>query len=480
MHHRATVVSFSLLLAGLFGLARTARAQAARPAPDRAEVVRALMGAALERGEAYSMLQELCAEAPHRLAGSAGAANAEAWARRKLESLGLANVRLEECSVPRWVRGRVARLSVMLPAEAKLTPLPILALGGSVGTPDGGLKGRVVEIRSWEELAARSAEAQGAIVLLNRPMDPAVSDPFAAYGKAVDQRSRGAIECAKAGALAVLVRSMTLRLDDHPHTGAMRYDDAVPKIPAAAISTAGAERLASLLRAHPRVELTLELDCRTLPDTLGHNVVGELVGRERPEEIVVVGGHLDAWDIGEGAHDDGAGCVHAIEALRLIQTTAPVPRRTIRCVLWANEENGLRGAHAYRETRPNELDRHVLALESDRGGFTPRGFGTNAKGAAWDELAKITALLEPWGAGKLEANGGGPDTSPLEALGLNVMQFLPDAARYFDYHHCGRDTVDQVHPRELALGAGAIASMIWCVADLEHPLPRAAPAPAPR
>lgn len=471
----------TVIVASLLGAAsgRAAPAQATPPASDTpAEVVRRLMHEELARGEAYSMLQELCTEAPHRLSGSEGAANAEAWAVRRMRAAGLQNVRLEECTVPRWVRGTVARLGVVAPAEARRTPLPVLALGGSIATPPGGLRGRVVVVRTWAELSARAEEARGAILLLDRPMDPAEPDPFEAYGKAVDQRGRGAIEGAKVGAKAVLVRSMTLRLDDVPHTGAMHYDDEVARIPAAAISTAGAERLGALVRANGAVEVELELECKELPDVVAHNVVGELLGRERPGEFVVVGGHLDAWDVGEGAHDDGAGCVQAIEALRLVRAAGPVPRRSLRCVLWMNEENGLRGARAYRTAHAAELDRHVLTIESDRGGFAPRGFGTNASGAAWDELVRIAALLDPWGAGTLEHGGGGADTSPLEAAGCNVMELRPDAARYFDYHHCARDTVDQVHPRELALGAGALASLAWCVAELPDALPRPAPAAA--
>ncbi|MBI5362358.1 MAG: M20/M25/M40 family metallo-hydrolase [Planctomycetes bacterium] len=446
---------------------------------DPAEVVRRLMDEEVARGEAYSMLQELCTGLPHRLSGSEDAANAEAWALKRMRAAGLQNVRLEECTVPHWVRGRIARLGVVTPAEAKLAPLPILALGGSIATPPGGLRGRVVVVRSWDELKTRAAEARGAILLLDRPMDPTEHDPFEAYGKAVDQRGRGAVEGAKVGAKAVLVRSMTLRLDDFPHTGAMHYDDGVTKIPAAAISTAGAERLAALVRAHAAVEVELELDCKELPDVTAHNVVGEIVGRERPDEFVVVGGHLDAWDVGEGAHDDGAGCVQAIEALRLVRALGPVPRRSLRCVLWMNEENGLRGARAYKAAHAAELDRHVLTIESDRGGFAPRGFGTNAAGAAWDALAGIAALLAPGGAGTLEHGGGGADTSPLEAAGGNVMELLPDPARYFDYHPSARDTVDQVHPRELALGAGALASLAWCVAELPDALPRPTPAATP-
>lgn len=467
--HRMTVAPILLSILALPGF------QGAPP-PERAEVVRRLVTDALARGEAYSKLQDLCREAPHRLAGSPGNANAVAWALRRMEADGLVHVRAEPCAVPHWERGRIARLEVV-GAEPNTAPaLPILALGGSVATKKGGLRARVVRVQSFDELHALGAAARGKLVFFDRPMDPAELDPFHAYGKAVDQRSQGAIEAARVGGIGAIVRSMTLRLDDLPHTGAMRYEDGVEKVPAAAVSTAGAARLAALLREKPEVELEFELDCATLPDGEGANVIGEIVGRERPDEFVVVGGHLDAWDVGQGAHDDGAGCVEAMEALRLVRASGFVPRRTLRCVLWTNEENGLRGGRAYAKGHAAELDRHVLALESDRGGFAPRGFETNATGTAFEELARIVALLEPYGAGRLVAGGGGADTSPIEAAGKNVAEFLPDPSRYFDVHHCARDTIEAVHPRELEHAAGVIAAFAWCVADLEAPL--APPKPA--
>lgn len=449
--------------------------------------VEKLVRTALAQGEAYASLQELCRAAPQRLSGSPGLATAEEWAQRRMRAIGLVNVRAEPCLVPRWVRGKVAKLAVAEPSSAGETFLPILALGGSIGTgrapsapalgAGGTVRGELVIVQSFEALRELGERARGKIVLFDRAMDPSEPDPFEAYGKAVDQRAQGAIEAAKVGAVAALVRSMTLRLDDLPHTGSMRYADDVPRIPAAAISTAGAERLAQLARTQARVVLTLELDCRSEADAPAHNIVGELTGSEKPDEIVVVGGHLDAWDIGQGAHDDGAGCVEALEALRLVRACGLTPRRTLRCVLWTNEENGLRGAFAYKDAHAAELEKHVLAIESDRGGFAPRGFETNATGAAWEALAGIAALLEPYGAGRLVRGGGGADTIPLERAGVNVASFLPDAARYFDVHHCARDTIESVHPRELELASGVLAAFVWSVADLDTTLSRPPPAP---
>jgi Zn-dependent M28 family amino/carboxypeptidase len=472
------------LLVGCAASFTTALARAGdRPEPRAA--VEQLVRTALTRGEAYASLQELCRTAPQRLSGSPGLATAEEWALRRMRAIGLENVHAEPCLVPRWVRGHVAKLAVVEPASAAETFLPILALGGSVGTSRGPaspalgggapVRGELVVVQSFEELRALGERARGKIVLFDRAMDPGETDPFEAYGKAVDQRAQGAVEAAKAGAVAALVRSLTLRLDDLPHTGSMRYVDGVERIPAAAISTAGAARLAQLARTNASVVLTLALDCRSEEDVEAHNIVGELPGTTHAQEIVVVGGHLDAWDIGQGAHDDGAGCVEALEALRLVRACGLAPRRTLRCVLWTNEENGLRGAFAYKDAHAAELDRHVLAIESDRGGFAPRGFETNATGAAWEALAGIAALLEPYGAGRLVRGGGGADTIPLERAGVNVMSFVPDAARYFDVHHCARDTIESVHPRELELASGVLAALVYCVAELETPLSRPPP-----
>ncbi len=425
---------------------------------------------ALSSGQAYTKLQALCTRAPKRLSGSPGAEAAVAWAQEALAADGLENVHLEDCRVPVWQRGTLAALTVREPAAARDTPLPILALGGSIGTQAQTVEGPLLVVTSFEELAANAARAKGAIVLFNRPMDPARLDTFEAYGEAVAQRSRGAVEAAKAGALAAIVRSMTTRLDDFPHTGAMRYEEGVARVPSAAVSTAGAERLAALARAGS-VRLRLELDCRIAEDAPSHNVVGELRGRELPDEIVLVGGHLDAWDVGQGAVDDGSGCVQAIECARLCKVLGLRPRRTLRVVLFMNEENGLRGGLAYRDAHKSELGRHVLAIESDRGGFVPRGFTHSGGAALQGALEPLRLELVRAGAGELRAGSGGADISPLGAEGVVLMELLPDPQRYFDFHHCERDTLEAVHPRELELGAGCLAALAWFVAERPERLP---------
>jgi hypothetical protein len=265
---------------------------------------------------------------------------------------------------------------------------------------------------------------------------------------------------------------MTLALDDVPHTGAMRYDDAVQRVPAVAISTVGAVRLAESLAKDPALEVVLELDCRTLPDVESANVVAELRGRELPHEIVLLGAHLDAWDVSEGAHDDGAGCVQVMDALRLIAARDVRPRRTVRICLFMNEENGLRGARAYAATHADELRHHVFALESDRGAFAPAGFATDMQGPGFDMLRAHVALFEGTGGDRLVPGRGGADISVLAPAGVPLCEYLPDPKPYFDVHHSANDTLDAVHPRHLQMGAALIAALAWCVADAPEALPR--------
>lgn len=431
-----------------------------------------IVAEALAAGRAYETLAELCREAPHRLAGSPGADAAISWARRTMAAAGLERVRLEACTVPRWERGAVERLEVVAPPELAGTELPILALGGSVGTPSEGVEGELVLVRSFEELERRAAEVAGRVVLFDRPMDDARLDPFAAYGGAAEQRVHGAARAAACGAIAAVTRSLTTLRNDVPHTGTMRYADDAPPIPAVCVSTNGADLLAARVETGERVRVRLQLDCRPLPAGPGWNVIGELVGREHPEEVVVLGAHLDAWDTGEGAHDDGAGCAQVIEAARLLKHLGLRPRRTIRCVLFTDEENGGSGGRAYREVHLAELASHVMALESDRGGFTPRGFGTNANEEALEVLRAAAALLEGTGAETVRKGGGGADIGPMGQDGVPLVGYVPDPQRYFDVHHSPLDTFDAVCERELELGAAAIAVLAWVVADAEERLPR--------
>ncbi|MBI1746438.1 MAG: M20/M25/M40 family metallo-hydrolase [Acidobacteria bacterium] len=418
---------------------------------------------ALGSGRAYEMLYDLTTNIGPRLSGSPEAAQAVLWARKTMKHARLENVRLEPVMVPRWVRGPIEEAAIFPSSTHETIPLKVTALGGSVGTSDQGITAEVVEVRSFDELKAPGANAKGKIIFFNRAMDRSKIKPMEAYGEAVNQRSRGAVAAAQAGGVAALVRSMTSRLDDLPHTGALDYEESAPKVPAAALSTVGAQRLSELLARDKTLRVRLRLSCKTLPDVESANVLGELVGSEKPNEVIVIGGHLDSWDKGQGAHDDGAGCIHAIEALRLLKQLGLKPKRTLRAVLFMNEENGLRGAKAYAaKDRPGES--HVAAIESDSGGFTPRGFSLS-DAATFKKLANYAYLFRVIGAARFEAGHGGADVAELARKGVPTLALRVDTHRYFDYHHADSDTIDKVHDRELELGAAALAIMAYVIAE---------------
>lgn len=427
------------------------------PATDRELEQRAIamVGTALNDPRAHQFLRELVTVAPHRLTCSAGAELATAWAEQTMRRIGLQNVRRQTFLAPCWVRGAAAA-NVVTPEPGALA---VTALGGSIATPAGGITAEVVMVRSFEQLAAIGDAVRGKIVFFNRPMPQILANAFEAYGSAVPQRTNGAIEAGKVGAAAVLVRSMTTARDDKPHTGAMRYADGVPRIPAASISTLAADRLAELIRKHDHVTVRLELDCKTLPDAPAANVIGELVGREFPDEIVLLGAHLDAWDIGQGAHDDGAGVAHVLEAMRIIQAHLGHPRRTIRAVLYMNEENGLRGAAAYAEAVKASGERHVAAIESDRGGFRPVGFTTSLDADRAAALRPLLAAYQRLGTDPplLAGGGGGADIGFLAPLGVPLFGLLTESRRYFDFHHSDNDRIEAIDPQELELGASVLA-----------------------
>lgn len=424
---------------------------------------RALFEKALAEGRAHTMLQELCALAPHRLSGSPGAARAVEWGLATMRAIGLANVRAEPVMVPHWVRGDVCDVRVVLPGVEE--QLDAIALGGSIATPPEGVTAEVVMVRSFEQLRALGSAASGKIAFFNRPMPKALANTFQAYGATVDQRGGGAIEAGKVGAVAALVRSMTTAIDAHPHTGAMHYDDAVPKVPAIALATKSAERLRELLEVRPNLTVRIRCNCETLPDVPSANVVGDLVGARSPDEVVLVGGHLDAWDVGQGAHDDGAGTVHTLEAARLLLALGIRPARTIRFVLFMNEENGLRGARGYVTAHEAELGKHVAAIESDRGGFLPLGFTTSFQGAQLEALRRALAPLAEWSMTSLVPGNGGADIGVLAPHGVAMFEMAIAPQRYFDHHHCAMDVVETVNERELALGAAGLAYLAAYLAE---------------
>ncbi len=381
-----------------------------------------------------------------------------------MTALGFEKVRTEPVTVGHWVRGAVEEGRI-LPTNSGAIPVKVRALGHSIATPPGGITAGIVEVHSLAEVGKLGDRARGKIVFYNGAMDPTLLDTFAAYGGAVGQRSIGAFTAAKVGAVAAVIRSVTLAINDDPHTGTMEYDPAVPKIPAVTISTAAADRLDALLRSDPGARLFIRTSCATLPPVTAHNVMGELTGSEKPDEVVVVGGHIDSWDLSVGAHDDGAGCAQAIEALRLLRELGLRPKRTIRAVLYMDEENGGTGGREYARSDNRRAERHIAAIESDRGGFLPLGFGVAATGEALARIRSWEPLMQRVGLQWIRPGGGGVDIGPLGESGTILMDLVPDSQRYFDVHHSGIDTLDKVNPRELQLGANAMALMAWLLSE---------------
>ena len=424
-----------------------------------------LVKAGLKDDAAYTLLSKLVISAPHRLAGSDGARKAVDLTMRMMDSLGFQDVHAESVMVPHWVRGQRETAVLLQGGTRKARPVAICALGGSIGTPRGGITAEVIEVHSFEELAGMGEAAKGKIVFFNRPMDPTKLHTFEAYGGAVDQRAGGAVRASEAGGVAALVRSVTLAHDRVPHTGVMSYKDSVAKIPAAAISTNDADTLTSLLKRNPHLKLRLVLDCRALPDVPSANVVGQITGAEKPEEVIVVGGHLDCWDKGQGANDDGSGCTQAMEVLRLLKKLDVHPKRTIRAVMFMNEESGTHGGKGYVVAPGRANERHVAALESDRGGFAPLGISVQGDSTLVGYVRQWQPLFAKIGTERIRQGSGGVDISPLVATGVPGFGLDVEDFRYFDYHHSDNDTLDKVSPRELEMGAIVEALLCYLVAE---------------
>jgi hypothetical protein len=426
-------------------------------------ILKSIYKTALLNGQAYDWLDYLTNQIGGRLSGSLNAERAVEWSKGELEKLNLDRVWLQPVLVPKWVRG--PKEFALIETEPGVTfNVPITALGGSVATPSVGLKAEVVEVQNFEELAILGREnIDGKIVFFNRPMQAELISTFSAYGGCVNQRYDGARQASQYGAIGVIVRSMSLRMDDYPHTGAMSYgDQAVSKrIPAAAISTNAAEKLSNLLKIAPKLKFLFRQQCKQYEDVLSYNVIGEITGSTFPDEIILVGGHLDSWDIGDGAHDDGAGCVQSMEVLRLFKELDYKPKRTIRVVLFMNEENGLRGGYKYAEMAALKGETHIFALESDAGGFTPRGFNFDLPDYEFEQVQSWEPLFKPYLIHYFEKGGSGADIGPLKTK-TNVLAGLrPDSQRYFDHHHAATDTFDAVNKRELELGAATLTSLIY-------------------
>lgn len=434
------------------------------------EGVRELLARAARGTRAAEWARRLCDEVGPRLSGSAGDRAAVVWAQAAMREAGLTRVRAETVTVPRWERGEETG-EVLEPYPHRLV---LTALGGSVPTPDGGLSGELVAVPSLEALDAllvRDPEAvRGKVVFFHRRM--LRDSPGNGYGSVVPIRTEGAARAGKAGAEGVLIRSVGTSTRRLPHTGAMRYEDGGARIPAAAVSAPDADLLERLVASGRRVVVRFRLGCRPLPDAVSANVVGEVRGSARPEEIVLLGAHLDSWDLGTGALDDAAGCGIVLEAARLVAQAPRRPRRTVRVVLFANEENGLAGGREYPRAHAAELSRHVAAFEADGGGGRTKGFGWSAGEGAEAPLSAIAALLSPLGASGLRKGGGGADVGPLRAHGVPLLSPDQEGASYFDVHHTADDTFDKLDPASLEQSATALAAMAFAVADLPEPLPR--------
>jgi carboxypeptidase Q len=419
----------------------------------------------LLRSSAYENLRVLTKQIGPRLAGSSGMVKAEQWGAVAMQRAGADRTWMQQCMVPHWVRGGQDQARAL--ANGKSTPLDVVALGNSIGTGKTELLAPVIEVRSFEELRQREQEVKGKIVFFNYPFNATLVRTFQAYSDANKFRGQGPSQAARYGAVGVVVRSMSHSTDNHPHTGSTRYDSLYNKIPAVAIGLQDADRLSGWI-AQGTAQRPVQVGLRThgyfLPDTIGHNIIGELKGSEFPNEIITVGGHLDSWDNCEGAHDDGAGCVQTIEILRAFKAVGYVPKRTIRFVLFANEENGLRGGTQYAEEAKQKGEKHVFALESDAGGFTPRAFGFTVSDAQFQKIMQWQPLIAPYGCSEFSRGGGGADIGPLNRLfNTPVAGLQPDSQRYFDYHHARTDVFEAVNKRELELGAVNMAALIYLI-----------------
>ena len=423
--------------------------------------IKTLFNSALTDGKSYEWLRDLTQNIGGRLSGSPEAAEAVEWGAKLMKNVGLDSVWLQPVMVPHWVRGEKEIATYTTNGTKK--NVPICALGFSVATPKTGVLAEVIEVSSLEEATKLGDKMKGKIVFFNRPFDNTLINTFKAYGGCVDQRVQGAAICGKFRAKGVIVRSMTNSIDDFPHTGTMSYGN-LPKsqyIPAAAISSRAATMLSDDLKENPNLKFYFKQSCKTLPDAPSFNVIGEIKGSETPKNIFVVGGHLDSWDLGEGAHDDGTGIVQSLEVAYLFQKNNIKPKNTLRVVFFMNEENGTRGAKKYAEVSKQNKETHIGGLESDAGGHTPRGFSIDANIINTKLLQSWKKLLSPYGLHDLDKGGSGADISPLKGENVTLVGYRPDSQRYFDYHHTSRDTFDKVNKRELELGSASMASIIY-------------------
>lgn len=426
--------------------------------------IQMLFKKSLTEGKSYEWLEHLSNKIGGRLSGSLNSKRAIEWSKNELESLGLDKVYLQPVMVPKWIRGTFEYANIET-SPGNTINVPVCALGGSISTPLGGLRANVVEVKTFDELSEKKKNIEGKIVFFNRPMRLDLVDTFEAYSEAVNQRLQGAEIAARHGAVGVIIRSLNLKLDDQPHTGTMSYGT-LPlskRIPAASISTNGAELLSSMLSLNKNLKFYLKQNCKNLPDVKSYNVIGEIKGSKHPDEIMLVGAHLDSWDLGDGAHDDGAGVVQSMEVPRLLKKINYKPKRTLRIVLFINEENGQRGAVKYSEQSKINKENHVFAIESDAGGFTPRGFSIDSNKEKFQIIENWSNYFKPYFIHYFEKGESGADISYLKNKNNVLVGFKPDSQRYFEYHHSENDVFSSINKRELELGAASMASLIYLV-----------------
>lgn len=448
---RKIVLLSALFLNGILLFAQTSDEQ----------IIKEIYKTSLTNSKCYSWLDYLSNSIGARLSGSENAEKAVLYTKKEMENLGFDRVYLQEVMVPKWVRGE-KESAYIIDNKAKIN-IPVCALGGSVATPKKGITAEVIEVKSIKELESLGDKIKGKIVFFNRPMEPENIETFKSYGSCVDQRFAGAREASKYGAVATIVRSMNLRLDDFPHTGVQSYGN-IPKaqyIPAAAISTNGAELLSKTLKSNPKLKFYLKQSCQTFEDVLSYNVIGEIKGSEHPEKIMIVGGHLDSWDLADGSHDDGAGIVQSMEVMNIFKNIGYKPKNTIRVVLFMNEENGGRGGDKYEELAKANNENHIFAMESDSGGFSPRGFSIESDEANYNKILGWKNLFEPYLIHSFVKGHSGSDIEPLTSNAIIKVGLKPDSQRYFDYHHAANDTFDAINKRELELGAATMAAMMY-------------------
>jgi len=432
---------------------------------DDKEIIKRIFDNSMSKSKSYELLDHLSNEIGGRLSGSLNAERAVKWGKNELSKRGFDRVWLQEIMVPKWVRGP-KEFALIETQPGTTFNVDVCALGGSVATPSVGIKAQVIEVKSFDELKELGKDKiDGKIIFFNKPMKPNEVSTFNSYGLAVNQRVNGAQEAVKYGAIGVIIRSLSLRLDDFPHTGVMTYGDLPPskKIPAAAISTNASEKLSNLLKINPDLKFLLRQQCKQFDDVKSYNVIAEIKGSVYPDEIILVGGHLDSWDLGDGSHDDGAGVVQSIDLLNILNKSGYKPKRTIRVVLFMNEENGLRGASKYAEISKKNSLNHIFALESDAGGFSPRGFSFTSNNENFEKIIKWKNLFKPYLIHYFERGGSGADISALQTNDNVLAGLRPDSQRYFDFHHAANDTFDAINKRELELGVFAMTSLIYLV-----------------